>query len=93
MIRSFWCKKTERLFNRERVREFANIATVALRRLVALDSAHALSDLHIPPSNCLETLKGDREGRHSIRINDQHRVCFTWKDENAESVEVTKHYR
>jgi len=93
VIRSFQCKKTERLFRRERVKEFANIATVALRRLAALDGAHALSDLLIPPSNRLETLSGDRKGRHSIRINDQYRVCFTWRDGNAEDVEITKHHR
>lgn len=93
MIRSFQCKKTERLFRRERVREFAGIASVALRRLVALDGAQALSDLLIPPSNRLESLSGDRKGRHSIRINDQYRICFTWREGNAEDVEITKHYR
>jgi proteic killer suppression protein len=93
VIRSFQCKKTERLFRRERVKEFASITAVALRRLVALDSAQALSDLLIPPSNRLEALKGDREGQHSIRINDQYRICFTWRDGNAEGVEITKHCR
>ncbi|PWU09601.1 MAG: excinuclease ABC subunit A [Terriglobia bacterium] len=80
----------ERLFRRERVKEFANIALVALRRLVILDSAQALSDLLIPPGNRLEALSGDRKGQHSIRINDQYRICFTWRDGNAE---ITKHYR
>ena len=93
MIRGFQCKKTERLFHRERVTEFASIAAVALRRLVALDSAQALSDLRIPPGNRLEALGGDRNGQHSIRINDQYRICFTWRDGNAEDVEITKHYR
>ena len=93
LIRSFLSKKTERLFRRERVKEFANIAPVALRRLVALDGAQSLSDLLIPPSNRLEPLAGDRKGQHSIRINDQYRVCFTWRDGNAEDVEITKHYR
>jgi toxin HigB-1 len=93
VIRSFQCKKTERLFRRERVKEFASIATLALRRLVALDGAQALSDLLIPPSNRLEPLSGDRKGQHSIRINDQYRICFTWRDGNAEDVEITKHYR
>jgi proteic killer suppression protein len=93
VIGSFQCKKTERLFRRERVREFASIAAVALRRLVALDGAQALSDLLIPPSNRLEALSGDRKGQHSIRINDQYRICFTWRDGNAEDVEITKHYR
>jgi proteic killer suppression protein len=93
VIRSFRGDKTERLFRRERVKEFASIATVALRRLVALDSAQALSDLVIPPSNRLEALIGDRKGQHSIRINDQYRICFTWREGNAEDVEITKHYR
>lgn len=93
MIRSFHGKKTERLFRREQAKEFAGIATVALRRLVALDSAQSLSDLLIPPSNHLEALSGGREGQHSIRINDRSRVCFTWRGGNAEGVEITKHYR
>ena len=93
MIRGFQCKKTERLFRRERVKDFASIDSVALRRLVALDSAQALSDLLIPPSNQLESLSGGRKGQHSIRINDQYRICFTWRDGNAEDVEITKHYR
>jgi toxin HigB-1 len=93
VIRSFRYKKTERVFKRERVKEFASIATVVLRRLVALDGAQALSDLLIPPSNRLEALTGDRKQQHSIRINDQYRICFTWRDGNAEDVEITKHYR
>jgi toxin HigB-1 len=93
VIRTLRCKKTERLFYREPVREFTNIASVALRRLVALDSALALTDLLVPPSNRLEALTGDRKGEYSIRINDQYRVCFIWRDGNAESVEITKHYR
>ncbi len=75
------------------MKEFAGVAGPALRRLVALDSARALSDLSIPPSNRLEPLSGDRKGQHSIRINDQYRVCFAWRDGNAEDVEITKHYR
>jgi proteic killer suppression protein len=91
VIRTFRCRKTERLWRRERVKEFENIAAVALRRLTALDSARALTDLSIPPGNQLEALHGDRQGQHSIRINDQYRVCFTWKEENAYDVETTKH--
>jgi proteic killer suppression protein len=93
VIRSFRCRKTERLFKRERVKEFAAIARVALRRLVALDSAQALTDLLIPPSNRLEMLEGDRKDPCSIRVNDQYRICFTWQEGNAENVEITKHYR
>jgi len=93
VIRSFQCVKTERLWNRVRVKEFESIATVALRRLTVLDSAQALTDLLIPPGNRLENLQGDRQGQHSIRINDQYRICFTWKEDNAHDVEITKHYR
>ncbi len=93
MIRSFRCKKTERLYRRERVKEFESIEEVARRRLVALDSAEELTDLLIPPGNRLEALGGDRKGQHSIRINDQYRICFSWKEGHAEGVEITKHYR
>jgi proteic killer suppression protein len=93
MIRTFSCRKTERLFNRESVREFANIASVALRRLFTLNNAHVLADLLVPPGNRLEALQGDREGQHSIRINDQYRVCFAWKEDGPHDVEITKHYR
>jgi proteic killer suppression protein len=92
VIRTFHGRETERLWKRERVKEFENIAAVALRRLTALDSAQALTDLLIPPGNRLETLQGDRRGQHSIRINDQYRVCFTWREENAYDVEITRHY-
>lgn len=92
MIRSFQSKRTERLWNRGRVSEFESIAAVGLRRLTALDSAQALTDLPIPPGNHLEALQGDRQGQHSIRINGQYRICFTWKEENAHDVEITKHY-
>jgi proteic killer suppression protein len=92
MIRTFSSSETERLFKRERVVEFVNIERVALRRLVALDNAIALTDLRIPPENSLEALKGDRAGQHSIRINDQYRICFTWKEDGAYGVEITKHY-
>jgi len=93
VIRTFKCQKTARLWNRERVKEFASIAPVALRKLTALDSAQALTDLLIPPGNRLEALSGDRQGQHSIRINDEYRICLTWKEENAHGAEITKHYR
>ena len=93
MIRTFSCKKTERLFNREHVREFANIASVAQRRLLALNNALALTDLQIPPSNHLEALQRDLKGQHSIRINDQYRICFTRKEDGPHEVEITNHYR
>jgi toxin HigB-1 len=92
VIRTFRCRETERLWKRERVEEFEAIAAMALRRLTALDSARVLTDLSIPPGNRLEALRGDREGQHRIRVNDQYRICFTWKEENAYNVEITKHY-
>ncbi len=93
MIRSFRCRKTERLFQRESVREFANIVSVALRRLAALDAAQAVTDLLIPPSNRLEVLSGDRKGQYSIRINDQYRICFTFHEGHAGDAEITKYDR
>ena len=93
MIRTFSCKRTERLFNREVVKEFATIASAARRRLFTLNNARALADLLIPPGNRLEALQGDREGEYSIRINDQYRICFTWKEDGPHDVEITKHYR
>ena len=85
--------KTERLFHRETVKDFANIGSVGQRRLFALNNARALTDLLVPPGNRLEALYGDRAGQHSIRINDQYRVCFTWKEDGPHDVEITKHYR
>ena len=93
MIRTFSCRRTERLFNREHVRKFANIASVAQRRLLALNNALALTNLQIPPSNHLEALQRDLAGQHSIRINDQYRICFTWKEDGPHDVEITNHYR
>ena len=93
MIRSFRCKKTERLFRRERVKEFAHIESVALRRLASLDAAQAVTDLLIPPSNRLEALSGDRKGQYSIRVNDQYRICFIFQGGHAEDAEITKRYR
>jgi proteic killer suppression protein len=93
VIRSFACSETDKLFQRQKVRQFVNIASVAYRRLVALDSAMDLKDLLIPPSNRLEALSRDRAGQHSIRINDQYRICFTWRDGNAYDVEISNHYR
>jgi toxin HigB-1 len=77
----------------KRVAEFVNIERAALRRLTALNNAVVPSDLRIPPGNLLEPLQGDRQGQHSIRINDQYRICFTWKEDGAHEVEITKNYR
>jgi proteic killer suppression protein len=93
MIRTFRDPDTRRLFDRRFVKRLDRLADTALRRLVALDAAKSLSDLRIPPSNRLEGLTGDRRGQYSLRINDQYRVCFRWKEGNAYDVEITKHYR
>jgi proteic killer suppression protein len=93
MIQTFRDLDTQRLFDRRFVKRLDRLADTALRRLVALDAAKSLSDLRIPPSNRLERLTGDRRGQHSLRINDQYRVCFRWKEGNAYDVEITKHYR
>ncbi len=92
MIKSFRSKQTNRLFNRERVREFQSIERAALKKLVMLDAASNLSDLAAPPGNRLELLHGDREGEHSIRINDQWRVCFVWQEGDAYGVEITDYH-
>jgi proteic killer suppression protein len=93
VIRTFGDLHTQRLFDRRFVKRLAHLADVALRRLAALDAAKRLSDLRVPPSNRLEALTGDRRGQHSLRINDQYRVCFRWNEGNAYDVEITKHYR
>ncbi len=87
VIRSFGSKMTERLWRRERVRSIdPRIHRVALRKLRQVGSAESLADLRVPPGNRLELLKGDRAGQHSIRINDQWRVCFVWTDAEPEEV-------
>ena len=92
MIKSFRCADTQALANGEPVRQFANIAAVARRKLRQLQIAGRLEDLRIPPGNRLELLKGDRAGQHSIRINDQYRVCFRWTDTGAEDVEIVDYH-
>jgi proteic killer suppression protein len=93
MIQTFGDPDTRRLFGRRFVRRLAHLADTALRRLAALDAAKKLSDLRIPPSNRLEAVAGDRRGQHSLRIDDQCRVCFRWKEGNACDVEIAKHCR
>lgn len=89
MIRSFRDLETERLLRRERSKRLpGDIQRVALRKLVMLDAAVVLDDLRVPPGNRLEALKGDRRGQHSLRIDDQWRICFRWRNGGAEDVEV-----
>lgn len=92
MIASFNCKVTEALFKRERAPRFANIERIARRKLEQLDWAGSIEDLRIPPGNRLEALKHDRKGQWSIRINDQWRVCFKFKDGNALDVEIVDYH-
>jgi len=93
VIASFACRRTETLFQRLRPKRFPlEILRVALRKLVMLDSAARLEDLRVPPGNRLEALRGDRQGQHSIRVNDRWRICFTWRDGNAYEVEMVDYH-
>jgi proteic killer suppression protein len=92
MIKTFQCRDTEALFNGKRVARFANIERAALRKLVQLDLALIIEDMRAPPGNPLEALKGDRAGQWSVRINDQLRVCFRFKDGNALDVEIADYH-
>ena len=91
-IQSFKCNRTQKLFENEQPKRFKNIETVATRKLQMLDSAMELKDLRAPPANRLEALKGNREGQHSIRINDQWRICFIWTDLGATDVEIVDYH-
>jgi proteic killer suppression protein len=93
VIRSFRDRDTQRLFDRQPVRKLgADIQRVALRKLRQLDAAAGLDDLRVPPGNRLEKLRGDRRGQHSIRINDQWRVCFRWAGGDAYEVEIADYH-
>ena len=93
MIKSFRDKETEKIFNRQFSAKLQlNIQRMARKKLVILDAATELNDLRIPPGNRLEALKGDRKGQHSIRINDQWRLCFKWSDGDAYEVEIADYH-
>jgi len=93
VIKSFRDANTERVFNREFVKRYPReIQQRAFMRLNAIDAAVRLEDLRLPPSNRLEALKGDRKGEHSVRINDQWRVCFLWRDGHAERAEIVDYH-
>jgi toxin HigB-1 len=92
VIRSFRDRDTRAIFDRERVRKFESIANVAHRKLRQIHRAVRLSDLAALPGNRLEALKGNRAGQHSIRINDQYRVCFVWQVKDAYDVEIVDYH-
>ncbi|MFN3238037.1 MAG: type II toxin-antitoxin system RelE/ParE family toxin [Pseudomonadales bacterium] len=92
MIVSFKCTDTEALSKGRRVRRFIKFERIAMRKLRQLQIAEVLSDLRVPPGNRLEALKGDRKGQHSIRINDQFRICFRWTSAGARDVEIVDYH-
>jgi proteic killer suppression protein len=93
VLRSFLDRDTERIWQRLPVRKLGpDVQRAALRKLVILDAAEILQDLRVPPGNRLEKLKGNRSGRHSIRINDQWRICFRWTTAGPEDVEITDYH-
>ena len=92
MIKSFKDDETEHLFNRKPTSWSSAVKNVGRRKLLILDAAVDLRDLRVPPGNRLEKLSGNRKGQHSIRINDQWRICFQWRDGAAYSVEITDYH-
>lgn len=93
MNKSFACKDTEKIYRREYARKLpGDIQRIAMRKLWMIDAAPDMKSLRVPPGNRLEALKGGRSGQHSIRINDQWRVCFRWKDGKAYSVKIVDYH-
>jgi len=92
VIRSFKTENTERLFHDERVQRWQAIENVARRKLNMVHAAARLEDLRVPPGNRLEKLGGDRKSQHSIRVNDQYRVCFEWRNGDAYDVEIVDYH-
>lgn len=93
MIRSFGDRETEKVWNSVRSKKLPiEIQDAALRKLELLNRSQSLNDLRVPPGNRLEILKGDRKGAYSIRINDQWRICFVWREGNAEYVEIVDYH-
>jgi proteic killer suppression protein len=93
VIQSFVCSDTESLFFSHVVPRFKNIERVARRKLLMLNATSQLAALKVPPGNQLEPLKGNRRGQHSIRINDQWRICFVWKDDGVHDVEIVDYHK
>jgi len=93
VLQSFGDRDTERVWQRATVRKFhGDLQRTALRKLAILDAAETLTDLRVPPGNRLEKLRGDRDGQHSIRINDQWRICFRWTKAGPEDVTITDYH-
>jgi proteic killer suppression protein len=93
VIKSFRDKETQKVWTRERSKKFSpDLQHMAQRKLSILDAAESLQDLRLPPGNRLEKLAGKRQGQHSIRINDQWRVCFRWSDGDAYDVEIADYH-
>ena len=92
MILSFKCVDTQALFTAGKSRRFANIKTIAERKLTQLHASVSLESLRAPPGNHLEALVGNRKGQHSIRVNEQWRVCFIWTDEGVKDVEIVDYH-
>ncbi|EPJ8754106.1 type II toxin-antitoxin system RelE/ParE family toxin [Pseudomonas putida] len=91
-MQSFSCADTEALFTTGKTRRWSDIKSVAERKLAMLDAATALRDLRSPPGNRLESLSGNRAGQHSIRVNDQWRLCFTWTEHGPINVEIVDYH-
>ncbi|WP_312272378.1 type II toxin-antitoxin system RelE/ParE family toxin [Pseudomonas sp.] len=92
MIKTFKCAETKALYDTGKSRQWSQIAKVATRKLFMLDEATVLDDLKSPPGNRLEALKHDRKGQHSIRINDQWRICFEWTPNGPINVEIVDYH-
>ncbi len=92
MIKSFRSPEAEALFNDHLVARFRAVERPARRKLLYLSQARTLQDLLVPPGNRLEALKGDRRGQHSIRVNDQWRICFRWSEGHAYDVEIVDYH-
>ena len=94
MIRTFKDREAEKIFNREHSKKLpTDIQQIALRKLRMLNRSFIINDLRIPPANHLEKLKGEREGQHSIRINNQWRICFEWHGNDAFKVEIVDYHK
>jgi proteic killer suppression protein len=92
VIKSFAEARTKALFETGKSRRWNSIARIAVRKLVQIDSVTTLEELNVPPGNRLEALRGDRAGRHSIRINDQWRICFRWESDGVYDVEIVDYH-